>query len=142
MRAADGLDPSGALAPLPEERRDASLGLFAEYGLTDELTVQVKADWQDGQDAFVDYEERGPVELGLTWQVHRDEANAISLYAGYAWGGEGTPAMRRPAQASTTGRIAPPSAAPWRVRKTARGPIRSSPSCRPVPRRAAGRDPH
>lgn len=89
MRAADGLDPSGALAPLPEERRDASLGLFAEYGLTDELTVQVKADWQDGQDAFVDYEGRGPVELGLTWQVHRDEANAISLYAGYAWGGEG-----------------------------------------------------
>lgn len=89
MRASNGLDPTGATAPLPEERRDASLGLFAEYGLTDVLTMQLKADWQDGQDAFVDYEGRGPVELGLTWQAYRDDANAVSLYAGYASGGEG-----------------------------------------------------
>lgn len=89
MRASEGLDPSGATAPLPDERRDASLAVFAEYGLNDVLTMQLKADWQDGQDAFVDYEGRGPVELGLTWQVHRDDANAVSLYAGYASGGDG-----------------------------------------------------
>lgn len=74
---------------MPAKRRDASLGLFAEYGVTDRLTLQLKADWQDGEDAFVDYQGRGPVEVGVTWQVWRDERNAVSLYGGYADGGEG-----------------------------------------------------
>lgn len=89
MRADRGFDPDGALADLPAERRDRVVGLFAEYGMTDHLTLQFKGDWQSGEDAFVDYEGRGPLEIGVTWQAWRDERTAVSLYAGYADGGEG-----------------------------------------------------
>lgn len=89
MRADRGFDPAGDLADLPAERRDTSIGVFAEYGLTDALTVQLKGDWQSGEDAFVDFEGRGPVELGLTWQVWRGGGSALSVYGGYTDGGEG-----------------------------------------------------
>lgn len=89
MRATEGFDPAGRRVPLPAERRDDALGLFAEYGLTDRLTLQFKGDLQRGEDAFVDFEGRGPIEIGLTWQVWRDDRTAVSLYAGYADGGEG-----------------------------------------------------
>jgi hypothetical protein len=89
MTADRGFDPDGALADLPARRRDTSLGAFVEYGLTDRLTVQFKGDWQSGEDAFVDFEGRGPIELGVRWQAWRDESAAVSLYAGYATGGEG-----------------------------------------------------
>ena len=89
MQADRGFDMDGSLADLPAARRDTALGLFAEYGLTDRLTLQFKGDWQSGEDAFVDYEGRGPVEIGATWQVWRNDDTAISLYGGYAAGGEG-----------------------------------------------------
>jgi len=89
MRADRGFDPDGVRADLPDERRDTVVGVFAEYGLTDQLTVQFKGDWQSGEDAFVEYEGRGPIEIGVTWQVWRDARAAASLYAGYADGGEG-----------------------------------------------------
>lgn len=89
MEADRGFDMDGALADLPADRRDTVLGVFAEYGLTDRLTLQFKGDWQSGEDAFVDYDGRGPVEVGLTWQAWRDDRTAVSLYAGYADGGEG-----------------------------------------------------
>lgn len=89
MRADRGFDPSGQDLPLPMQRRDVSAGVFAEYGVTDRLTLQFKGDWQDGRDAFVDYEGRGPLEIGATWQVWRSEKAAVSLYGGYASGGEG-----------------------------------------------------
>ncbi len=89
MRAERGFDPDGTLTDLPAERRDTALGVFAEYGLTDQLTLQFKGDWQSGRDAFVDYEGRGPIEIGVAWQVWREERAAVSLYAGYADGGEG-----------------------------------------------------
>lgn len=89
MTADRGYDPDGGLADLPAERRDTSLGAFVEYGLTDRLTLQFKGDWQSGEDAFVEYDGRGPLELGITWQAWRDEKTAFSLYGGYAEGGEG-----------------------------------------------------
>ena len=89
MRADRGFDPDGDIANLPAERRDTALGVFAEYGVSDRLTLQFKGDWQSGEDAFVDYEGRGPVEIGLTWQVWRDDRTAVSLYGGYSVGGEG-----------------------------------------------------
>lgn len=89
MRADQGFDPSGVLTDLPAERTDRILGVFAEYGLTERLTLQFKGDWQDGKDFFVDYEGRGPVEIGLNWQAWRDDRTAVSLYAGYADAGEG-----------------------------------------------------
>ena len=89
MQAREGYDPTGAVLSLPVEREDHALGVFAEYGLTDTLTLQFKGDWQSGEDAFVEYDGRGPVELGLTWQAYRDDRNALSLYAGYSISGEG-----------------------------------------------------
>ena len=88
MRAEDGFDLSGVRAPLPAEQVDQVLGLFVEYGLTDRITLQVKGDWQDGEDAFVDYQGRGPVELGVRVNVWRDDWTVLSIYAGYAWGGD------------------------------------------------------
>lgn len=89
MRAGRGFDMSGALVDLPEDRRETIVGVFAEYGVTDRLTLRFKGDWQSGEDAFVDYEGRGPLEVGVNWQVWRDDRAALSLYAGYADGGEG-----------------------------------------------------
>lgn len=89
MRASEGFDRIGDLQPLPADRRERTLGVFAQYGLTDRLTLQVKGDWQSGEDAFVDYDGRGPLELGVIWQAYRDDRNAVSLYAGYAVSGEG-----------------------------------------------------
>ena len=89
MRADRGFGPDGVLAALPAERRDRALGVFAEYGLTERFAVQFKGDWQSGEDAFIDYEGRGPVEIGVTWQAYRDDGVAVSLYGGYADGGEG-----------------------------------------------------
>ncbi|CAL1691292.1 hypothetical protein MMB232_01428 [Brevundimonas subvibrioides] len=89
MRARDGYDSSGRTVPMPAAREDRAVGVFAEYGVTDRVTLQFKGDWQSGEDAFVDYQGRGPAEIGLTWQAWRDDRTAVSLYAGYAIAGEG-----------------------------------------------------
>lgn len=89
MRATEGFDPDGGSAPLPAERRDTTVAVFAEYGLTSRLTLRLKGDWQSGEDAFVDYEGRGPIEIGVNWQVWRDARTAVALYGGVADGGEG-----------------------------------------------------
>lgn len=89
MGADEGYDTAGELRPLPAEREDRDVEIFAEYGLTDRLTLQFKGDWQSGEDAFVDYEGRGPTEIGVTWQAWRDDRTAVSLYAGYAQAGAG-----------------------------------------------------
>lgn len=89
MKADEAFDPDGRRTPLAVERTDTSLGVFAEYGLTDRLTVQLKGDWQDGEDQFVDYQGRGPVEAALVWQVWRGERAAVSVQAGYAYAGDG-----------------------------------------------------
>ncbi|RZJ19455.1 MAG: hypothetical protein EON91_00955 [Brevundimonas sp.] len=89
MRADDAYDADGQIAAMDGLREDRALSLFGEYGLTDRLTLQLKADWQSGEDAYVDYNGRGPVELGLTWQAYRGDRAAASLYAGYAQAGDG-----------------------------------------------------
>jgi len=89
MTAERGYDPNGVLVDLPAERRDTVFGAFAEYGLTDRWTVRFKGDWQSGEDAFVDFEGRGPLEIGVSWQAWRNDSTAVSLYAAYSDGGEG-----------------------------------------------------
>lgn len=89
MRATHGFDPDGERALLPVARDDAALGVFIEYGLTERLTLQVKTDYQRGEDLFVDYDGRGPFEIGVVWQAWRNEATAVSLYVGQAWAGDG-----------------------------------------------------
>ena len=82
MRAERALDPDGVRRDLPSNRRDRVVTGSAEYGLSERLTLQLKGDWQDGEDAFVDYAGRGPVEIGVTWQAWRDDRSALSLYGG------------------------------------------------------------
>ncbi|WP_420471729.1 hypothetical protein [Brevundimonas sp. FT23042] len=89
MRASEGFDPDGVSMPLPAERRETFVSVFAEYGLSPRWTLRFKGDWQSGQDAFVDYEGTGPLEIGVNWQAWRDPSTALSLYAGVAHGGEG-----------------------------------------------------
>jgi len=88
MRADEGFG-DGQRVDLPTERRDQAASLFAEYGLSDQWTLQLKGEWQKGRDAFVDFEGRGPIEVGLRWQAYRDNHNAAAIYVGYAQGGEG-----------------------------------------------------
>ena len=82
-------DAEGELFDPAGDRRDTSFGAFVEYGVTDRLTVQVRGDWQDGEEDRLDYRGRGPIEVGATWQVWRDDHTAVSLYGGYALAGEG-----------------------------------------------------
>lgn len=89
LRADEAFDADGFTVLLPSERRDSAVGVFAEYGLTDRVTLQLKGDWQDGRDLLSDYQGRGPIEIGATYQLWRDDYGAVSLYAGYADGGEG-----------------------------------------------------
>lgn len=89
ISAIEGFDESGLRLDLPGERTDRSVGLFAEYGLTDQITLQVKGDWQNGEDAALSYSGRGPVEIGATVQVWRNDRTALSIYGGYADGGDG-----------------------------------------------------
>ena len=89
MRASDGFGPTGEQVPLTGARSDRSLGMLAEYGLTDRVTLQVKTDWQSGEDATLSYEGRGPIEIGATFQVWRNDRSAVSIYGGYADGGDG-----------------------------------------------------
>lgn len=89
MRADEAFGDDGERLSLSSEREDRAASVFAEYGLTDRLTLQFKGEWQSGEDAFFDYDGRGPVEIGVTWQAWRDDRTAISLYAGYAQAGDG-----------------------------------------------------
>lgn len=70
-------------------RTDESVSLYIERGLTERLTLQGKLGWTRGKDAFVAYEGRGPVELGLRYAALRGERSVISLYAGAVLAGEG-----------------------------------------------------
>ena len=89
LRAEQGFDLDGTLRDLPAPREDDIASLFAEYGLTDTVTLQLKTEWQRGLDAFADYEGAGPTEIGLRWQAWRDDHNALALYVGYATAGAG-----------------------------------------------------
>lgn len=89
MRADEAFGPVGGRLDLPVERVDRSASALIEYGLTDRWTLQVKGEWQEGRDGFVDYEGRGPLEIGARWQAHRDDDSVLAVYAGYAQGGAG-----------------------------------------------------
>ena len=89
MRADEGFNVDGVRRPLLTGREDDVASIFAEHGLTDRLTLQVRADWQRGRDGFADYEGMGPAEIGLRYQVVRRERSTLSAYVGYARAGEG-----------------------------------------------------
>ena len=72
-----------------EPRRDETLSIFVEHGLTPRLTLQAKAGVTRGHDRWVDYSGRGPVEAGLRWAVVRGERSSLAIYLGAGEAGEG-----------------------------------------------------
>ena len=72
-----------------DDRRDETVSLYVEHGLTGRLTLQAKLASTRGEDRFVRYEGRGPVELGLRYAVLRGRRSAVSLYVGAIDGGVG-----------------------------------------------------
>jgi hypothetical protein len=88
QKADTGFNPDGVEVTI-DPRHDQTLSLHGEYGLTDRLTLQVKAAVTKGHDSFVDYEGRGPVELGLRYAVLTTDRSAVSLYLGAAKDGVG-----------------------------------------------------
>jgi hypothetical protein len=89
VEANRGFDADGARVRLPAPRAERFASVFAEYGLAPRWTLRLKTDWQSGRDAFVDYEGRGPLEVGVAWQAWRTDRAAVAIYAGVADGGEG-----------------------------------------------------
>ena len=96
MRAEEGFDPSGARADLPAPQTDRVLGVFAEHGLTERITLQFKGDLQDGEDAFARYSGRGTAELAVRVNVWRGDWSVLSVQAAHAWGGDARNALYAP----------------------------------------------
>ena len=88
QKAGTGLNPEGVEVPI-DPRHDETLSLYSEYGLTDRLTLQTKVGLTRGHDNFVDYEGRGPIELGLRYALLHTDRSAVSLYVGATKDGVG-----------------------------------------------------
>uniref|UniRef100_B0T1M0 Alginate export domain-containing protein n=1 Tax=Caulobacter sp. (strain K31) TaxID=366602 RepID=B0T1M0_CAUSK len=88
QKASAGFDPNGVERAI-DPRRDQTLSLYSEYGLTDSLTLQTKVGLTRGHDRFVDYSGRGPIELGLRYALLRTDRSVVSLYLGAAKDGVG-----------------------------------------------------
>ena len=98
--ADEGFSTDGASITIGH-RRDETLWIFVEHGLAPRLTLQGKAGVTRGEDPWVDYSGRGPIELGLRWTARRTDRSALAIYigageagagrnAGYAAPGEGS----------------------------------------------------
>lgn len=96
MTANEVFTPTGGRAASPGRQLDQAASVFVEHGLTDRVTVQLKGEWQSGEAPFVDYQGRGPVELGVRVNLWRDDWSVLSVYVGHAWGGEGRNALYAP----------------------------------------------
>jgi hypothetical protein len=88
MRADAAFDAFGRDRPAPR-REDRELSAFVEHGLTKRLTFQGKLSWQRGEDDLIDYDGRGPVEVGLRYAVIDRLRWKVSVYGGVAAAGQG-----------------------------------------------------
>lgn len=86
--AREGYDPDAVLVDI-DPRRDESLSVFVERGLTPRLTLQAKAGVTRGHDRWARYSGRGPAEAGLRWAVLRGERSSLAVYLGAGEGGAG-----------------------------------------------------
>jgi hypothetical protein len=87
-QANDAFDANGARAPIPH-LSDDSLSVFFEHGLTDRLTLQGKFGLTEGEDEFIHYHGRGPIELGLRYTVIHRPKWVLSVYLGGVYDGVG-----------------------------------------------------
>jgi len=86
--ARQGYDSDAVLVDI-DPRRDETLSVFVEHGLTPRLTLQAKAGVTRGHDKWADYSGRGPVELGLRWAAYRDDRSSLAIYLGAGEAGAG-----------------------------------------------------
>lgn len=86
--AEEAYDADGAIVPL-FPREDEQLSLFVEHGLSERWTLQAEGALTRGEDAFLRYEGRGPVSLGVRYNLIRRERTVVSLYAGAVAAGQG-----------------------------------------------------
>jgi len=87
-QASSGFDPGGNRLPIPH-LSDENLSVFVEHGITDRLTFQGKAGLTEGEDAFIYYHGRGPIELGLRYAIVKQPKWVVSLYLGGVYDGVG-----------------------------------------------------
>lgn len=86
--ADQGYDPDANLVAI-DPRRDETLSVFVERGLTSRLTLQAKVGATRGHDRWAAYSGRGPVEAGLRWTARRDDRSSLAVYLGAAEAGAG-----------------------------------------------------
>ena len=86
--ADQGFDPDGVMVDIGH-RRDETLSVFVEHGLSPRLTLQAKAGVTRGRDSWVKYSGRGPIEAGLRWTVRQDDRSALAVYVGAGEAGAG-----------------------------------------------------
>lgn len=89
MRADRAFAADGGRVDLPDARRDSAASVLVEYGLDERFTLQLKGEWQDGRDAVLTYDGRGPSEIAVRWQAYRDPRHVAAVQIGYVQGGEG-----------------------------------------------------
>lgn len=88
MRADAEFDAFGRDRPTAR-REDRELSTFVEHGLTRRLTFQGKLSWQQGEEELIDYDGRGPVEVGLRYAVIDRPNWKVSVYGSVAAPGQG-----------------------------------------------------
>lgn len=91
----DAVFDAGGRSRPAERRIDRDLSAFVEHGLTQRLTFQGKLSWQQGEDALLEYEGRGPIEAGLRYAVLNGRTK-VAVYAGVIAAGEGRNAAYAP----------------------------------------------
>lgn len=88
IEADRAMDVHGDRYDLLDGRRDGVGSILLEYGLTDRLTLQAKAEWQSGREGEKDFDGKGPMEIGARWRLYQDDVNVLAVYAGYTQAGE------------------------------------------------------
>lgn len=93
-----GFDEDGDRVSLPYERVDHVVSVWGEYGLTEDVTLLLKSDWQDADDGVRAFRGVGPTEIGARWQFLTRGTSVASVQATYvtdsdgrnaAWGAPG-----------------------------------------------------
>jgi protein XagA len=86
--ADQGYDPDANLVAI-DGRRDETLSVFVEHGLTPRLTLQVKGGVTRGNDRWISYSGRGPIEAGIRWTAQRGPRSSLAVYLGAGEAGVG-----------------------------------------------------
>lgn len=77
--ASKGYDDSGQLKPLTQDWKIQTAQIYGEYGLSNSVTLIIKAQAQNLDTAYAQGTSNGPYELGLRYKVLQNDHQAIAL---------------------------------------------------------------